>query len=139
MPVNKADLIAIRPGCMADKSFIFATWLRGLRYGNDWFGMIDSECYFKAYQQVITTVLSSPNTTVKVACLKEDPDVILGYSVYASELLHFVFVKKSWRNIGIARSLFPEKVMVVTHLTSVGKSMLKKHPHIKFNPFSGST
>jgi GNAT superfamily N-acetyltransferase len=75
---------------------------------------------------------------IKVACLKEDPDVILGYAIFSKTYpaLHFVFVKSAWRGIGIARSLVPKETKVVTHLTKVGLSILKKNPTLVFNPFN---
>ena len=135
--MNKADLVAIRSVEPGDKNFIFSTWLKGLRYGNDWFGLIHQDCYYKAYHPIIERILSVAD--VKIACLKEDKDVILGYSVSRSIqgniVLDFVFVKSAWRNIGICRSLIPTNTVAVTHVTKVGRSMLEKHKHVIFDPF----
>lgn len=136
--MNKKDLIDIRDVVEADRGFIFATWLRGLRYGNSWFELIDSVVYFKVYHDAIEHILNKPNITIKVACLKEDPEVILGYSVYKDNRLDWVFVKKAWRSIGIAKSLVPPSVHTVTHITNVGLSILKKHQNVRFNPFDVS-
>ncbi len=136
MNIDKKDLIAVRDFLPGDKSFILATWLRGLRYGNDWFLAIDSSSYFTTYHRVLEQLLSSPNSTIKVACLKDDTDVILGYSVYKRDRLDWLFVKKAWRGIGIAKQLVPNDIKVVTHLTTVGRSILSKSPNIIFNPFS---
>jgi len=120
---------------MQDKNFIFSTWLKGLRFGNDWYGLINSKVYFSVYHGVIEAILSKPNVSVKVACLKEDPNVILGYAVYSGNRLDWVHVKKSWRKIGIARDLVPKTITTVSHVTDVARSILKKHEHISFNPF----
>lgn len=136
MTVNKSELVIIRDSNPNDRNFIFSTWLKGLRYGNDFFGDIDSAPYYKHYHHFINAVLSKPDTTVKVACLKEDPEVILGYSVYRGDTVHWVQVKSAWRLIGIAKSLMPTQVTTVTHLTKTGRSILKKNPAVKFNPFS---
>lgn len=133
--LNKKDLIEIRGMYPDDWNFILATWLKGLRYGNDWFGMVDPSVYYEAYQKVIERILQSPGTDVRVACLKDSPDVILGYAVIRDSTLDWVFVKSRWRTIGIARSLVPENINTVSHLTEIAKSLLKKHPDIKFNPF----
>lgn len=133
---TKSELITIRDAESGDINFILATWLRGLKYGNDWFQMIDPEAYFLVYQKVIEAILQRPDTVVKVACLVEDRDVLIGYSVYAGDRLDWLFVKKNWRNIGVARSLVPENINVITHLTAVGKTILRKHPTVKFNPFA---
>lgn len=135
MSIDRTALVATRNMVPEDHNFILATWLRGLRYGNDWFALIDKDAYFKTYHTVIETMLVNPDITVRLACLKDDQDVILGYSVYNKTRLDFVFVKKAWRGIGIAKSLLPPTVETVSHLTDVGRSILRKYPNIRFNPF----
>lgn len=134
--LDRNSLISIRPSEPGDHNFILATWLRGLKYGNDWFDAIDSETYFRVYGAFIEKIIGDKNSTVSVACLKDDPDVILGYSVTTGKSLVWVFIKKSWRNIGIAKSLVPKTIEKVTHLTSVGRSILRKNPDVKFDPFN---
>lgn len=136
MPVNKSDLVSIRDVLPGDKNFILATWLRGLRYGNDWFEAIDTEAYYKVYHAVIETLLSLPTTLVRVACLKDDAEVILGYCISSGVRLDWVFVKGAWRGIGIAKILVPAEISIVSHLTVAGKALLRKRPDIKFNPFA---
>lgn len=131
----KIDLMAFRPKVPEDEAFIYATWLRGLRYGNDTFKHIDAEAYFTIYQQVIKAVLASPRTKVNIACLKEDPSVILGYSVTSPGRLDWVHVKSAWRRIGIMSALITEMPETVTHVTKLGLTILKKYPNVKFNPF----
>lgn len=134
--MNKLDLIKVRDVVAGDRNFILATWLRGLRYGNSWFNAIESQVYFAVYQKIIETIMASPNVHIKVACLKEDDDVVLGYIIYSGNRADWVFVKKAWRNIGIAKMLWPEQITVVSHLTDVAKSILKDKKGIFFNPFS---
>lgn len=133
--LDKKDLIEIRNMYLDDWNFILATWLKGLRYGNSWFGLIEPTVYYENYQKLIERILQSGSTVVKVACLKESPDVILGYSVSHGTSLDWIFVKSRWRLIGIAKSLVPDGVTTVSHLTEVGKSILKKRPTLTFNPF----
>lgn len=135
MSVDKKDLIDIRNVEDGDTNFIFSTWLRGLRYGNDWFGLIEASAYYEHCHKIIEKVLKDPATTVKVACLKEDPSVVLGYSVYRSESLIWVQVKAAWRNIGIAKSLVPENINTVINITKIGAAILKNRPNVHFNPF----
>ena len=118
-----------------DLNFILATWLRGLYYGCAWFSQIPKDIFMSNYRPVIEAILL--NGTTRVACLKDDQDVILGYSVCGREdsVLHWTFVKSSWRGIGVARSLIPPSVKIVTHLTKIGSGFLRSHPAIVFNPF----
>lgn len=133
--LHKKDLITIRNMYPDDWNFILATWLKGLRYGNDWFGLIEAPVYYESYQKVIENILQLPITTIRVACLQDSPDVILGYSVSRGTVIDYIFVKKNWRGIGIAKSLVPDGVTTASHLTEVGKAILKKYPTITFNPF----
>lgn len=89
------------------------------------------------YHKVAEALTVSPKITIKVACLPEDPDVILGYSILSADFqtVHFVYVKSAWRNKGIARSLLPQYPTTITHLTKLGKSLMHKFPSATFNPF----
>lgn len=132
--ISNSDLITYRNAVISDKPFILATWLKGLRFGNSWYRLIDDKAYFKVYHAVIESLLTKPGVIIKVACLKEDEQVILGYSVFEGNRAHWVQVKKAWRNIGIARSLLPKEITTVSHLTETGKSIILKKKWL-FNPF----
>lgn len=134
--LDKRDLIAVRLAMLSDKNFIMSTWLRGLKYGNEWFKEIESSAYFKHYNPFIEKIISDPDAIIRVACLKDDPEVILGYSVSKGDRLDWIFVKKAWRAIGVAKSLLPSTVTTTSHLTTAGLAILKaKMPKVTFNPF----
>lgn len=124
------DLIQLRLGANSDHSFIFATWLRGLYYGNSFFRQIDKDSFFDRYTFVIQNTLFRPSTVVTVAALKEDPDTIIGYSISEDfpefRALHWVFVKLEWRGQGIARDIIPDGVTVVTHAVDSNYQMKLK-------------
>lgn len=132
--LEKGELVAIRDAVAGDANFIFSTWLKGLRFGNPWFGLIDSKIYYATYHKVIEALLGK--TTIKVACLKEDPGVILGYAVYSGTRADWVHVKKSWRNIGLAKDLLPKDIKTFSHVTETGRTIMKNHPGIIFDPFN---
>lgn len=126
-------LIGFRHGLLDDKNFILATWLKGLYHGNSWFKQIDPVIFTQKYQVTLFSILNQPNTEVMVAVLKDEPSVILGYSVFSDNTLHWVFVKKSWRRVGIAKALVPALSDTCTHLTALGRSLKPKN--MKFDPF----
>lgn len=130
-------LYDIRPPVKDDISFIMATWLKGLYYGESWFSQIPKDIFMNSYKKIASTILINPNINVRVACLKEDPGVILGYSITTSDdkAVVWVFVKKPWRENGIAKSLLPTSPQYVTHLTALGKTLLPKLKTAVFNPF----
>lgn len=134
---NYDGLYDIRDGKPEDHKFVLATMLRGLYYGDSWFSQIPKGEFMDNYKTVIASILNSPNNQLKVACLKEDQDTILGYSLMSADFLtvHFVFVKSIWRLKGIARRLVPARPLAVSHLTDLGKTLLSKLPNTVFNPF----
>lgn len=139
--MNTNDLIDYRIwDPQGDKNFIYATWLRGLFYGDSWFRKIPKPIFMECYHKVLDSILSRSNLEVRIACLKDDPSVILGYSIArrgtGSLVVDWVFVKKAWRGIGIARNLVPADVTDVTHLTKDGECAMQKLKNVPtFNPF----
>lgn len=135
--MNKSDLFTIRESVEGDKNFILATILRGLYYGESWFSEIPKARFMSEYHKVVEFLLNKPTTAVLVACLKDDPEIILGYAILtpSANIVHFVFCKKAWRNIGIAKALVPSNVTTATHLTKTGLSIIRKK-ELVFDPFS---
>ena len=136
--MDRTNLVKVRDYLPEDKNFIYASWLRGLYYGDAGFKDVPKDVFMQHYHDVLERILESPTIKVKVACLQDDHSVILGYAVVSdvSPTLYWVFVKAPWRKIGIAKSLIPEDLKTVTHMTALGKSILKKkYPAVVYNPF----
>lgn len=131
-------LYDVRDSKPSDKNFILATFLRGLYYGETWFSEIPKDIFMDNYKTIASSLLNSPRVTIKVACLPEDPDTIIGYSILSTDYqtLHFVYVKSAWRLKGVGKSLVPAHPTYVSHLTQLGKSLLLKLKPAVFNPFS---
>jgi len=131
-------LYDVRDGLPSDESFILATFIRGLYYGNTLFNKIPKQIFVDNYKPVVQTLLSGVHTVIKIACLKEDPNIIIGYSILSSDyqVINWVYVKKAWRTRGVARSLVPQFPTSVSHLTTLGESLLTKFEvQPIFNPF----
>lgn len=130
------ELYEIRLYRDSDFNFVMATFLRGLYYGDSWFSLIPKDIFMAYYKQVVEALINKH--VVYIACLKEDQDVILGYSMVSKDetTLHWVFVKLAWRKQGIARSLVPSTISCVTHLTDLGRSLMSKINNCVFNPFN---
>lgn len=150
---GKRELCMLRSMRKEDEAFVYSTWLKAIYYGNRWktgfledsndppreapvdvYGAIDKQAFFSAYHAFLGRLFAKPTICVLICCLKEDQDVILGYSVTEPGVLHFVFVKEPWRRLGIARDLIPANTKVFTHLTKLGW-MLRRRDW-KFNPFA---
>lgn len=119
------------------KNLIFSKWMRSLRYGNDYYKLIEPGAFFKTYQQLINNILARRDAFVIVAALTDDPDVVLGFSVSHGPVLDYVHVHKDHRRHGIGRRLVPEAVTTISHLTRLGASIWGSHyGHLIFNPFA---
>ena len=127
--------INIRPFELGDKHFLYATILRGIYYGNEFYAQIDQEAYFQAYQLVLDNLFNKNGVVVRIACLPEDTSVILGFAVLEQGVLHYVYVKDAFRKQGLARQLVAgTEISSVTHITKPGNAIRKKQ-RWAFNPF----
>lgn len=136
MSNNPSSFSFVRPYVPEDKNFILATFLRGLYYGNEFYGMIPKDVFMENYRVVGEALLAHPNTQVLVSSLKEDPSIILGYSLVSKDLevLHWTFCKTAWRRQGVMNSLLPKTLKTYTHFTTLGLK-LNEQLNLTFNPF----
>lgn len=130
-------LYDVRDMVAEDKNFIMATFLRGVYYGDSWFSLIPKSIFMDNYKKLVEAAVDNNKAVIKVACLKEDSNVIIGYSILSNDYQAIVwcFVKSAWRNHGIAKSLLPQHPTACTHLTKVGQTLMTKYPGMVFNPF----
>ena len=124
------DEWTIRPPQKEDIEFIYSTWTRSYRHGSAMGKSLNSDAeFYKEYNKVIDWLLSQPDTEVHVACLPDQPPVILGYAVSQKRILHFLFIKEAFKNLGIEESLLKEigKIDVYTHKTVSIKKIMHKY------------
>lgn len=140
-------LYDIRSATKDDKNFILKSFLLGLYYGDTWFSKIPKRVFMDNYKRVAEAIFYRNLSSIKVACLIDDPTVILGYAILnpTEEVLHFVYVKggkregfkEGWRRKGIATKLIPSTVNCITHLTGIGEQLLNRFKEKPlFNPFA---
>ncbi len=129
--MNKSDLVAYRTAAPDDIAFIFSSWLKGIRFGNDTYKRLPSKQYYAEMHALINSILQTPGTLVSVACRKDEPDTILGYSVSTGTTLHWVFVKKAWRGIGIGGDLTPVTTTRITMVTKAVKKLVDNYPLVQ--------
>jgi hypothetical protein len=119
------------------RNLLFSKFLTSLREGNDYFHLIDKEAYFGVYNAYFATLLDRPLSYVKLAVLTDEPDVVLGWALFEPRKLHYVYVHKVNRRIGVATELLKEPFEVCTHLTKMALEIWSdKHIETKFNPFA---
>lgn len=130
--------VKIRYAGPGDLNFIKATWLRSLRFGSKMHKNIPSDLYYKRYGAFIEDTFK--RTTIGlVACLPDDSDLVLGYAileVYKPDVcvLHWTYVKKPFREQGIATKLLSQHMIdAYSHQTKCSKFITKER--WAYNPF----
>lgn len=119
------------------RSLVYSKWLRSLRYGNDFFKLIEADAYYNAYHKHISLILSAPGSMVRLAVLSDDKDVVLGFSVSRFLALDYIHVHKDHRKCGIGTKLIPVGIDTITHVTKTALIIWpSKYGHWKFNPFA---
>ena len=121
-----------------DLSFIYSTWTHSYRYGSALGKSCRNSVFFKEYHQVINWILSDQTTYVFVAALTETPEVILGYIACDPQVIHYLFTKEAFRNLGVAKSLIEAagSPMIYTHKTFCLNDILTHHgDEFIYNPF----
>jgi hypothetical protein len=129
------DGVVLREGNQNDLAFIYSTWLKGQYYGNDFFGSCDKDAYYATYAKFVEQTLNRPDTLIVVACLADEPSVILAYSVFTADTVYWTYTKEAWRKKGLAKSTLPSTIYQVASLTKIGDK-LRKIRKWGFNPWA---
>lgn len=133
-PIRRDQLIQIRPGMQSDHGYIVRTWIESLRHGNDLYREIPEHILFENYRTLIGQIILKPGIEIKIACLREEPGLIIGFSISHGNVLHYVYVREPWRRIGIAREIVSCETKYVTHITFIGMD-IKRKKNLIFDPF----
>lgn len=87
---------SLRVGRPADLAYVVDSWVkRGRDRGER---LSDATARVRA-------ILADEGTELRIACLPDDPDAILGWAAVAPPSLHYVYVRKELRGQGLARAL----------------------------------
>lgn len=107
-PLSQLELRAMTP---EDEAFIYNSWLTSYRGSSSHISYIPPDIYFAAHHKAIERIFQRADTSVVVACLKGDENVILGYLVSEADVIHWVYVKQSFRRMGIARAMLDDALL----------------------------
>ena len=130
-------LVAYRAAVPEDVNFILNSWLKSHRKAKIPATMND-RAYFRLWHTLARRIIERALTgrvTVLVACSRECPDQILGWSAYerAKNTLHYVYVKHPYRRWGLARTMLAlhgishEAPAVWTHQTHAADQYLSRY------------
>lgn len=109
-PYDAGAQVVLRPVRSDDVALITNSWLTSYRDSCHVWGVPDRS-YYWCEHKVLEHLI--PRSAVVVACLEEDPNVILGWIAYEMAedgvmVLHYLYVKKHFRGMNIAKRLFQE-------------------------------
>jgi len=149
--MSQNNSVRLRPIIEDDTAFIFNSWLKSYRFSH--FGeKITNTIYFAEHHKVIERLID--NSKVLVACNPEEPSQVYGYiigeEVDGIFVLHFIYVKHTFRNMGVGKTLLDawghdkEKAGVYTHHTRMADKLAAKynfvyHPYLMFEVPSGKS
>lgn len=144
MSINKLP-ITFRAALQQDVNFIFNSWLKSYRNSN--FSRFISNTIYYAEQHKIIEDLVAANKVI-IACDATDSTQLYGY-ICAGEVegfivCHYVYVKHTYRNMGIGKELLkqanhdPAKAGLYTHHTKIADRLAPRynlvyHPYLAFN------
>lgn len=109
-----------------DAPFLFSSWRNSLWYDQER-NEDQSQRFFYCITKEIKNILNTPETNVNVACLSDDPNFILGYSVCTGTNLVWCYVKIEYREKGIAKLLTKGFKTISEPMTRIGNSIASNH------------
>jgi len=129
--------IEVRLAKPEDLNFIFSCWLRNYRHSSQFAKKVSNAVYYKWHHKVIERIIGR-GAQVRIAHPIGEPDIILGFSCLElfedAPLIHFIYVKKAFRGMGIAKALlFETGACQFTHLTE--NLELEKLANFTYNPY----
>lgn len=148
MPKMPLKLRLAREG---DRNFIYNSWLKQMEGAYVTHG-IPKRIYYAIHPEIITDLLQCSKTIMAVN--PEDDDHIYGYITFFPDyennrlIMHFVFVKSSYRKFGVATALkqsmydlesdlMDNPSLVATHSTErmCSKNFLSEKWRFIYNPY----
>ncbi len=125
--------VVLRLGCQADRKFIASSWFQSYRLASQ----LPFDIYKQGQSALIDRLLATSYISVAVA--REEPEEILGYSLYDEQATHYVYVKQAYRRLGIGKVLASLGSGQHSHETPVGRRLAAKvrsryNPYLLVNP-----
>ncbi len=133
--------IKIRKLTQLDVGFCFNSWLKSFK-GAFFAKDIHPKTYFANHHMLVGELLQS--CTTLVACAESDPTEIYGFIcaeyMDATLVIHYIYVKHTFRNLGIAKQLLeqfpvgPVGTSFYTHHNAVAHKQAAAY-HMLYNPY----
>lgn len=127
--------VGLRPATAGDEPVVMSAWLRGHRDFGDWPRLLHPDRYFAQHKVAVAKLLARGRT--EVACNPARPSQVFGFICHEGRTLHWLYVKDTWRTLGIARALWVRASSpdVASHWTSTGRRWLHVSD-VRYDPFA---
>lgn len=141
--------IIIRSYVSDDLHYIADSWSKTLHLAMP-FCYIPRDLYFNRQLQLIRSIIAHPSVLTLVACLAEDPSIIIGYLVYefvgaSSQLktlvVHWAETKSAFRRqhvlttlLNAVEPLWRKKLIIITQPSKVF-TLMRRQFYLQYDPF----
>lgn len=136
--------IVMRPATADDLAFFFATALQSYFYSSSNNRHIIPSVFFIEHKAIFEKILKRQSAALSIACLEEDPAVIIGFILAESlrNTLHYIYVKRPFRRFGVARKMLESAEIDIarcnaTHWTNDFSAIMRKkcYNSLVYNPY----
>ena len=112
--MSETPLFLLRAGHAGDHPFVVDSWVksyqsyalsRDCEHCNNAGRIYRGNRFLRGHKRLIRDILARSGTALLVACHPDDPEPILGWACSENGVLHYVFVKKDVRRVGVASAL----------------------------------
>ena len=135
------DLI-VRDMTPDDTAFFFKSVLQHYKHSSPHTRGIPDHVFYDCHHYLISRLQRRPSNVVKFAALREDPTLVFGFiwADHSPETVHYIYVKKAFRRLGIARFLLEATFeggddLYFTHFTKDAGFILERFNGFIFNPY----
>lgn len=127
-----------------DTAFVFQSWLKDYRRNSQFAKRIRSSDFFQYHHKILERIFERETSQTLIACDPETPKVIWGYitieKVPGLDLIHYIYVKDSFRGYGIGGKLLKESgfspnKIIYTHETYWLKNVVEKYKKARYIPY----
>lgn len=127
----------IREMLPTDEGFVARSWTATARCHGTML-KVDAGLFSNWHHPIVEELLKSPTTIVKVAAPIGDDDTVYGFAVYEAGCIHCVYVRKTFRRLGIAKALLQgvsiPDCSFSTWSKDVSQWAFEKYPGLRYLP-----
>lgn len=134
--------LLIRDATEDDIPFFFNSTLHHYKHSSPHPKLIPDHLYYQNHQVLMARMLERKGHVLKFAALRDEPDVVFGFLWGNSfpQTIHYCYVKKAFRGLGIASQLFAsaferDTMVYYTHLTYDAGKITQTRSNFIFNPY----